>query len=100
MNSSDREEFLELKPCWDAIQQKLPPALCRQQVGVDGHSGYGVNVEGGEIVDLLLGADASGYDELALGQGAQAGGDFNGEALHETFAVDVGVEEGCGIGFQ
>ena len=74
--------------------------LCRQKVGVDGHAGYGVYVDCGEGVDFGLGADAAGYDELVLGEVAETLGDFYGEALHEAFAVDVGVEVGAYVGFE
>ena len=62
--------------------------------GVDGHPGYGVHAHPVERVDLCLGADASGDDQLAGGGGAEGGGDGGGEALHGAFGVDVGVEEG------
>lgn len=53
-----------------------------------------------EFVDFGLGADAAGDDKLFGRAGAQDGGGFDGETLHCSFGVDVGVEEGGAVVFE
>ncbi len=48
-----------------------------------------------EGVDFGAGADASGDDELAGGEGAERAGSLGGEALQRAFGIDVGVEKGA-----
>ena len=67
---------------------------CVHCAGVYGHPGYGVDSHGVEGVDFALLLDAPGYDELFGGAGSEDGGYVDGEALHGSFGVDVGVEEG------
>ncbi len=63
-------------------------------------AGYCVYVDRAEGVDFVLGADAAGHDELAIGDGAEALSDFERETLHQAFAIDVRVEEGCDVGLE
>jgi hypothetical protein len=69
-----------------------PPALSgRQQIGIDGHSGDGVNAESLESIDLILRTDSAGNDQLPPCEGTQALGNCYWKAAHQAFAIDVRV---------
>lgn len=88
--------------------QQIPPLAANlscavssgEEVGVDSHAGDAIYVDGGERIDLFLRADASGYDELPLRQGTQPCRNLDGKALHQAFAIDVGVEVSACVWFE
>jgi len=74
--------------------------LDRQQLCVDGHAYDRVDGHGVELINFGLAANAAGDNQLALGKLAEASGGIDGKALHETFAIDMGVEKRGGVGFE
>ena len=68
-----------------------------KRVCVDGHAHHRIRAERIECVDLLLIANATGYDELLLREFAQARGGLDGKALHHAFAVNMRIEKCSGM---
>src|ERR1035438_1746482 len=74
-------------------------ALDSKQLCVNRHSYHCIGTESIERIHFLLAANATGDDELPFCELAQAHRSFDGEALHEPFAIDVGVKKCAGVGF-
>ena len=68
----------------------LGPTSDSEQFGVYCHAHDRICTELFESVDLLLGSDAAGDDELAGGEFSQPRGDIKGKALQQALAGKEG----------